>query len=118
MDVHHIKKNQQKTWNTQQTREGKSSCTANVNNSRRKNEVRKAKCNETNVVKCYRCGRQHAPSRAVCPDIGKACNKCHKVGHFALVCRIKEKKVQVVRMSDNEELECKSDETQHFITIL
>jgi hypothetical protein len=34
---------------------------------------------------CGNCGTQHDPRR--CPAYGKTCNYCHKVGHFAQLCR-------------------------------
>ena len=35
--------------------------------------------------KCYSCGETHP--RGKCPAHGKECNKCHKLNHFAKVCR-------------------------------
>lgn len=36
---------------------------------------------------CYRCGRAPAHSNQQCPAREEKCNKCHKKGHFARVCR-------------------------------
>ena len=45
----------------------------------------------------------HAP--CACPAFNKACNKCRKLGHFAVVCRTKTKpqrgKVRYVRQEDS-----------------
>ena len=35
---------------------------------------------------CYKCGGKF-PHRNRCPAEGKTCNKCHKINHFAVVCR-------------------------------
>ncbi len=37
--------------------------------------------------KCTFCGTSHRPRQ--CPAYGKACNHCHKIGHFSSVCRNK-----------------------------
>ena len=34
---------------------------------------------------CNNCGQQHAAKS--CPAYGKSCNNCHKLGHFAKLCR-------------------------------
>ena len=38
-----------------------------------------------NVISCRQCGRSHRPKE--CPAFGKECAKCHKLHHFAIVCR-------------------------------
>ena len=45
--------------------------------------------------KCPYCGRASHP-RSKCPARDVDCNKCGKKGHFGIVCRSKEKKVQEV----------------------
>ncbi len=41
---------------------------------------------------CQGCGgAQHKGGRIHCPAYQKACSACHKVGHFARVCRSKQK---------------------------
>ena len=34
---------------------------------------------------CSRCNRVHKQDE-ICPGRGKRCSKCHKTGHFAVVC--------------------------------
>ncbi|KAF2890385.1 hypothetical protein ILUMI_15788 [Ignelater luminosus] len=61
---------------------------------------------------CLKCGRQH--SRGKCFAFGKRCNKCGKIGHFAIGCRRHKtntnnndnyKKASIHEMyNDNEEL--------------
>ena len=40
--------------------------------------------------RCHKCGYSHDQNR--CPAEGKRCNYCHRVGHFAVVCRQKQDK--------------------------
>lgn len=47
--------------------------------------------------KCHRCGQVH---RVRCPAQGKTCRKCHKMNHFASVCR---QQVNVVQLQDSED---------------
>ena len=35
---------------------------------------------------CYNCGGEY-PHSFRCPAEGRECNNCHKLGHFARVCR-------------------------------
>ena len=42
--------------------------------------------NSPPVQPCSRCNRVHKQDE-VCPARGKRCSKCHKSGHFAVVCR-------------------------------
>ena len=42
--------------------------------------------NSSPVQPCSRCNRVHKQDE-VCPARGKRCSKCHKSGHFAVVCR-------------------------------
>ena len=37
------------------------------------------------LFNCGNCGQQHAAKS--CPAYGKRCNNCHKIGHFAKLCR-------------------------------
>jgi hypothetical protein len=41
--------------------------------------------NSNNLRPCYRCGRSH--DNRACPAFNKQCSKCHKMNHFANVCR-------------------------------
>lgn len=38
-------------------------------------------------MKCKYCNYKHYLGKKNCPAAGKKCNKCHKMGHFAVVCR-------------------------------
>ena len=40
---------------------------------------------------CYFCGGQYPHKNGDCPAKDKTCNACHKTGHFASVCRSKDK---------------------------
>jgi hypothetical protein len=52
--------------------------------------------------KCFRCGGKY-PHDTSCPAMRKKCNKCHKVGHFDIVCRNKNINVhKVTDVSDDE----------------
>ena len=39
----------------------------------------------SNLILCGQCGRSHRPRE--CPAYGQKCTKCHKLHHFARVCR-------------------------------
>ena len=41
--------------------------------------------NHTRKYNCNNCGQQHAAKS--CPAYGKSCNNCHKLGHYAKLCR-------------------------------
>ena len=41
----------------------------------------------SNHISCRQCGRRHRPKE--CPSYGQQCTKCHKLNHFARVCRTK-----------------------------
>ena len=51
--------------------------------------------------KCPRCGRWPSHDRAQCPAKDQICNKCHKRGHFRVVCR-STAKVRGVQASPEE----------------
>ena len=55
------------------------------NNGRRQN----GKSQQKTATKCKSCDTMHAPR--ACPAYKKACNKCRKFGHFAVVCGTKTK---------------------------
>ena len=50
---------------------------------------------------CTFCGRQHA--RGKCPAYGKNCNKCGRKGHFAVCCRNKKKRIEMIHEESDEE---------------
>lgn len=47
---------------------------------------------------CYNCGQSwpHSKGRSSCPARDKQCNACHKIGHFAHVCRSAPKTIHAV----------------------
>ena len=49
-----------------------------------KNQFRRGM--STGQKSCYKCGGKF-PHKYNCPAEGKTCNKCHKINHFAVVCR-------------------------------
>lgn len=60
---------------------------------------------------CYNCGRSwpHSGGRSSCPARGKKCNACHRLGHFASLCRSTHKTVRAVNPDsslDSEEHVC------------
>ncbi|XP_040073800.1 uncharacterized protein LOC120846181 [Ixodes scapularis] len=57
---------------------------------------------------CYNCGGSwpHDGGRSSCPDRGKSCRSCQKVGHFSKVCRSAPVTVRAIRKnagSDSDE---------------
>ena len=65
--------------------------------------------------KCTRCGRQHEKNQ--CPAIGKTCNKCHRTGHFASVCRSKQKP-QHREKPQVHNIDCDSDSDSLYVGML
>ena len=64
---------------------------------------------------CFRCEGPFPHQNRKCPAKGKACNACHKTGHFASVCQtlnkgIKSKSKSVKKL---EVAACHSDPSQH-----
>ncbi|CAK9295501.1 unnamed protein product [Gordionus sp. m RMFG-2023] len=54
-----------------------------------------------NKLKCYKCGFIH--NREVrCPATNAACNKCKKIGHFAVCC--KSKNLNYIRVSSSDSI--------------
>ena len=51
---------------------------------------------------CLYCGRNHPMVKKMCPAVGKTCNKCGKLGHFATKCDQLKKKVHHVSAADDE----------------
>ena len=52
--------------------------------------------NRKSAESCYRCGSSnHIGSDTNCPAKDKQCNKCSKIGHFAIACRSVEPKKKV-----------------------
>ena len=52
--------------------------------------------------KCSRCGKPQCTGGTKCPANGKKCGKCHKLNHFAKVCRSK-KQTDVSQLSSAED---------------
>jgi len=50
------------------------------------------------------CGNHHDDTKR-CPASGQACRKCHKVGHYAKVCRSAVKKLAVNQLDYDDELD-------------
>ena len=55
----------------------------------------------TDPVMCTRCGKRSHVGNQQCPAHDATCRKCHKHGHFQVVCRTKT--VRVVSAEDSEE---------------
>ena len=53
-------------------------------------------------VKCGNCGYNHPRDRDKCPAKGQKCGKCHKLNHFAGVCRSSKKKIHTVEEDPDE----------------
>ena len=62
---------------------------------------------ETQQRKSYICpgwgGTLHKGGRIYCPAYDKVCSCCHKVGHFARVCRSKQRSHQQVPLNDSSQ---------------
>lgn len=63
----------------------------------------KVKGKETSKFDCRRCGTKHGPRE--CPAYGKKCNKCSKLNHFAVSCKVK--KVKEITEHANVDAESK-----------
>lgn len=66
------------------------SSTHQVNARNRMNDaMKKGHGSSTNsfLKPCWYCGQEHLNLNRDCPHSDKICNKCHKVGHLAAVCR-------------------------------
>ena len=66
------------------------------------NDFRKRTSSVSNA--CNKCGKDR--SHAVCPAQGKECRKCHKMNHFACVCRSNAKANLTKQVKSSEK--CKS----------
>ena len=64
--------------------------------------------NHTRKNNCNNCGQQHAAKS--CPAYGKSCNNCHKLGHFAKLCRSTNRQRQREPIRD---LECEENQYEH-----
>ena len=64
--------------------------------------------NHTRKYNCNNCDQQHAAKS--CPAYGKSCNNCHKLGHFAKLCRSTNRQRQRKPIRD---LECKENQYEH-----
>ena len=57
---------------------------------------REQRPNKQRSKKCYTCGGSY-PHVNECPALGKECRKCHKIGHFAVVCKSRPKGKHVIK---------------------
>ena len=49
---------------------------------------------------CTWCGKCPVHDKAQCPARNQTCNKCNKLGHFAVVCRTSKKSRQVQTLKE------------------
>ena len=61
---------------------------------------------------CGNCGRVHEPKS--CPAYGKKCNNCHKLGHFAKLCRSQDKNPK----KSVHDVDYESDSSTHGIDMV
>ena len=59
---------------------------------------------QPNVIDCRFCGQKHARDKNQCPTLGKRCNKCQKLNHFASMCNQRSRQVHEVDCSDEQDL--------------
>ncbi|XP_018359748.1 PREDICTED: uncharacterized protein K02A2.6-like [Trachymyrmex cornetzi] len=52
-----------------------------------KDQGRKEETQDVTEFQCRRCNRRHRPRE--CPAFGKKCNRCGKLNHFEVACRVK-----------------------------
>ena len=67
----------------------KGASSSNVDYCQNTERRQHGKSQQKTATKCKSCDTMHAPR--ACPAFSKACNKCRKLGHFAVVCRTKTK---------------------------
>ena len=67
----------------------KGASSIDVNYCQKTERRKQGKSQQKNATKCKCCDTIHVPR--YCPPFNKACNKCNKLGHFAVVCRTKPK---------------------------
>ena len=63
---------------------------------------------------CYRCGGTQSHPRAQCPAKDSLCQTCHKVGHYARVCRSKGKSVKQIQAAE-ETVQDSNEEEVEFL---
>ena len=84
------------------------------NDSSKKNGLSKKngsfKKKSEQVQKCDRCGYNAHKPQEKCPARNYSCNKCKKIGHFAQVCRSKQKSVNLMNEVDYPGEDFSSDE--------
>ena len=74
---------------------------------------------------CWNCGRQHdlRNKETNCPAYGKTCTECSRLGHFASVCRAKQRKagpdrsVRLVEGTDSENEELFTTHDVNIVTL-
>ena len=64
--------------------------------------------NQQQPSPCSYCGERQSHPREMCKAFGKRCRRCHKIGHFASVCRQKEpvKQARVLQANDQSMVGC------------
>ena len=56
------------------------------------------------MIDCRFCGQKHARDKNTCPALGKRCNTCKKLNHFASMCNQRSSQVHELDCSDEQDL--------------
>ena len=91
---------------------------------RNANKPRKPAHQETNKeIQCIFCDKKHVKDRKQCPAWGKKCSTCHKLNHFAAVCKssskpkTNKKQVKMVDLGSSDE-DYEDDDEDEYVTTL
>lgn len=68
----------------------------NSNNSNNNNQSNKR-------VICRNCNYTHFSNQVECPALGKICNICNKLNHFASACRSKSKELNLIEINNSDD---------------
>ena len=74
---------------------------------------RSTRHSDKHEARCYRCGgKGHNAKEKSCPARGEKCAKCHKLDHFAAVCRSMGKKDKLHCVDDDDDVHtCDDDDS-------